>query len=208
MESCVLILNKELISCNDVINQEYIENRFFKDDILKELPQYIEFHNCVFEKVTFEQIQTEKIFQNVVFKECNFSNVKMYSSSFVSVTFDHCNMIGADFSCSTFLNTKIYHCLAHYSNFNQVIWKACELVENDFLESDFSSCKLERTTFQLCRLIKTNFHNTSLRKIDFRNNEIVGIMVGLKELDGLIVTSNQATIFFPLLGLTIKEENE
>ena len=179
-----------------------------KEETITSFDHYIEFQNCTFEKIIFDGNFEGIRFQNVKFKECCFSNSNFYGSSFINVIFESCDLIGIDMSGSTCIDVSILSSKSNYSNFNDSIMKHVKLMESDFSEASLSRVKLEQVILKNNRFIKADFHNTSLKSIDFRTNEMEGIFVNLADLKGAIVTPNQAVCFFPLLGLTIKEENE
>lgn len=192
--------------CQEIKEQEIISYAEFKNGVITDINHYIEFYECCFEKIAWKGKSQVKSFQNVIFKQCDFSNVNMYGANFISTIFENCNLIGADMSCGTFINTTINHSLASYSNFNGSSFKHCMFLENDLLEASFSDCKLEQVKWSNNRLIKADFNHTKLVKMDFRNNQIDGISVGIDDLKGLIITTNQAIGFISLLGIKIKEE--
>lgn len=192
----------------DIEDLECVQFCHFKEETITEFGHYMEFQNCQFEKIIFEGNFEGTVFRNVTFKECRFSNAQFYGSSFIKTSFLNCNLIGTNFSNSTFVDTEIVSAKANYSNFNSAIFKHTKLEENDFSEAGFSNVELEQTQFQNNRLIRADFHNTSLKKIDFRTNEIEGMIVNLEDLSGVIMTTNQAISFFPLLGIVVKEERE
>ncbi|MEG0994554.1 MAG: pentapeptide repeat-containing protein, partial [Bacilli bacterium] len=79
----------------------------------------------------------------------------------------------------------------------------------------FSNCNLESIriyennfnfiTFNNCNLTKSEIINTPLKDIDLSNCSILNMKFDLKEIDGLIVNTYQASDIARSLGLVIKE---
>lgn len=198
----------EIKKISEIKDLECVSYCILKEETVTDFSHYVEFQNCTFEKVIFDGNFEGIRFQNVNFKECCFSNSNFYGSSFIKTDFESCNLIGTDMSGSTCIDVTIFSSKSNYSNFNDSTLKQVKLIENDFSEASFSRVKLEQVILENNRFIKADFHNTSLKHLDFRSNEVEGIVVNLADLKGMIVTTNQAICFFPLLGLVIKEERE
>ena len=62
--------------------------------------------------------------------------------------------------------------------------------------------------FRDCDLSQADLRNTKLKGADLRGSAITGVQVGIKDLQGVIVTSSQAIQLAGLLGVTVQEEDE
>jgi uncharacterized protein YjbI with pentapeptide repeats len=75
-------------------------------------------------------------------------------------------------------------------------------------EASFDGSDLSGVVFRDCDLSQVDLRNTKLKRADLRGSTISGVQVGIKELQGAIVTASQAIQLAGLLGVTVQEQDE
>lgn len=160
------------------------------------------FKNVIFDEVIFPLAE----FTDCYFDHCDLSNADLNGSLIHRVHFSDCKLLGADFSEATFGNVHFDACIMKWSAFGfsrlkHVSFDSCVLDGGDFYE-----CLLQKTIFHHNDLNEANFGNTPLKGIDLRTNTFQRLQITLPELEGCMVTSEQAIGFARLLGLQISDD--
>ena len=121
------------------LSSDYRQNNyFFKNEVCEETLDYREFFECKFEKVTFLNHIRRAMFTDVIFENCDFSNIDMRECVFHRVIFNKCRLTGTDLTQGTMDSVLIKNSLAQYANFSSSKIKDSEFVENIFIDSGFS----------------------------------------------------------------------
>ena len=142
---------------------------------------------------------------DVIFDNCNLSNVRLCGGTIHRAEFRHCKLLGLDVSNSTLGNVLFENCHLNMSNFaesrlKQVHFEACWLRGSHFFNAMFQNIILDR-----CDLDDADFTQVSLKGIDISTCSFEKIRVSIDNLAGCEVSPRQAIAFAKLFGLTVKD---
>lgn len=167
---------------------------------------HFKINECHFKNTDFFECEWEYIDgMDIIFENCDLSNIIMSDGSLHRIIFKNCKLIGCDFSGSSIHDLQMYECNAAYSNFSFGNIKNMIAQQCDFTQSSFNETKLKNIQINECNFIKTEFIHTPLKDIDFSNSNIEGIHISTDSLYGIIVNPYQAMDLAKLLGIIIKE---
>lgn len=187
------------------MNKEYRQSNYlFENEKVDNALDYKEFFECKFIKVTFTNHIRRAMFTDVIFENCDFSNIDMRECVFRRVIFRKCRMTGVDLTQGTFEDVCIESSQGQYANFNSSKMKDCVLKDNVLVESGFSMCKLNELEIDSCDFSRAEFYDTRLKGLDFSTSEISGIILDINTLKGIIVNEEQAIACAKLLGIIVK----
>ena len=196
------ILNKIIIIHK---NEGLDINDFLFKNVEEEIEQYkVEFKECQFINCTIKGKIEKSFFTNVLFENCDLSNISFNECIFSKVTFKNCKLIG-DFFIETKINNVYFEeCNMKYCNFTMSRIKDV-VFDNIILDNTyFNEVKFDNIKFEKCSLTSSEFFKTKLKGIDLSNSEIDGLSTTLEELKGLSVNQIQALELSKLLGIIIK----
>ncbi|MBX0326629.1 pentapeptide repeat-containing protein [Oscillochloris sp. ZM17-4] len=72
--------------------------------------------------------------------------------------------------------------------------------------ASFAGSNLSGVIFRDCDLTGADFRETTLRGADLRGSTLAGLQVGLREIQGAIVSPSQAAELAAILGLAVTPE--
>jgi uncharacterized protein YjbI with pentapeptide repeats len=169
--------------------------------------------------VLFEQVSCKRVSFNhtsltlaqlfdVRLDSCDLAGAEWAKAHLRRVELSGCRLVGARLSDSSLEDVQIVRCNAELlrcwaSSFKGARFEQCVLREASFDGSDLSG-----VVFRGCDLSKADLRNTKLKGADLRGSTIDGMQVGIKDLQGAIVTASQAVQLAGLLGVTVREEDE
>ena len=146
------------------------EDRVIEKLIFTEATLETEYDNCLFSNCDFSEIRFgEVIFENCRFVQCNLSLVKMNKTSWSNVRFEECKMTGIEFSnCNRFTFSASFTA----SNLNYALFITNNLQDTRFVncslkEATFSESNLKGASFANCDLSRAIFSSSNLEKADF-----------------------------------------
>ncbi|MDH6358217.1 pentapeptide repeat-containing protein [Parabacteroides sp. PF5-9] len=162
------------------------------------------FSNCIFTDSHFRKAQLN----DVVFKNCDLSNIHLSGSSFTRVEFNGCKLTGTNLSETQLNHVLFRECRGEYinlsgSNQRNVFYQRCNL-----RGGAFDNCVIHEVGFETCNLVEAEFYQTALKGVDLSDSEIAGIRVSTvvsPELRGVTVNTLQALELANLLGVKIRE---
>lgn len=164
----------------------------------------VEFVSCRFSGGTLRASQ----FADVVFRNCDLSNVRFTGCAFHRTRFVECKMVGADLSEGTFAHVGFEGCKAELANFSEGKFRHTFFARTQLRSASLDQCRFEAVEFTACDLTGAEMHRTPLRGISLADSRIDGLHVGevvSRELSGLKVTRLQASELARMLGIEIEE---
>ena len=127
----------------------------------------------------------ESGWNNVRVHESRWTGAQMNFAHMTDVMFDQCQMNHAQLQECTLKNTRFEHC--------------------DLRGAYFNGTKLQGTVFAGSNLNGADFSRADITKCDFRRASIEEIRIAPEQLQGVIVTQDQALYLARLLGLDVRE---
>jgi uncharacterized protein YjbI with pentapeptide repeats len=121
----------------------------------------------------------EKIHENKIFKDIDYSEKNVNDREFTECTFINCNLSSSDFSRTDFTECLFENCNLSLMKveevvFNDVKFVDCKMNGIDFSVSneyiyivDFVRCYLDYSSFYRRKMPKTVFNECSLKDVDF-----------------------------------------
>lgn len=108
-----------------------------------------------------------RLFDNVHFKNCSFTNSFFYKMHGENLKFTNCSFINGNFLAADFLNVLFLNCILNEVNFQRL----------DGASLTFRNCKLKSINFSYANLYETRFVNSQIIKIDFRSSDIDDLVI-------------------------------
>lgn len=174
------------------------------------LIEYQEAERVSFDKVMFKNVTiTESSLggielTDVIFENCDLSNVD-FSEAFVHRTeFRHCKMIGTDFTRGRFKNVRILDCVGELASFRFGNLKQVAFEHSSLVSSDYYQASLDDVSFTECNIDQAMLEGCKLNGIDLSDSEFGSLKVDIQDLPGCIISAAQAATFVGMLGLVIK----
>jgi uncharacterized protein YjbI with pentapeptide repeats len=141
---------------------------------------------------------------DVTFDSCNLSGAVWDDPSLVRVELSDSKLVGARWSEAELEDVRFVGCHMSYLAF----WSA-KLVRVEFercvlREADFHGADLSGVRFVECDLSLANFADAKLSAADVSSSDIQGIRIGHREVQGLVISREQAVAVAKLLGLVVE----
>ena len=166
---------------------------------------FLEWHGCHFLGCRFVGSKMQRnYFSDVIFENCDLSNVDWREANFFRVLFQNCKMVGANFAELSAHHVECRQGNLQYANLNDGIFQEVSWIDSSLKQVGFCNCHLKKTTFTNCSLAESELLATSLQDIDLRSCDIQGIQLSGPELRGAIVDVFQAADLARFLGLVVK----
>lgn len=180
--------------------------------VFEEDDSYLSFENLVLrhsilEKITMQRGKLTRFEAgNVVFKNCDLSNLEWIGGSFHQVFFDNCKLTGCNFAESYLRDCRFKDCVINFGSFSgtnlkNVAFENCQMTDSEFFEVTWKHLFLDRNN-----LDNSNWMRTNLFDLDLTSNQFSKIAFSMEQLRGVKVNSFQALIIAAGLGLNIAEE--
>lgn len=162
----------------------------------------VAFKNCTFEQTDFshsEWVECE-------FKSCQFLNNNFSESCFFQTVFNKYQLMGTNFSNNTWKNVTVKDSKADYCNFSSSKIDASSFVDTSLLEAYFQETKIKKKLLcHNCEMNGVDFLDTSLRGLDLSTSYFDDLIVTPSLVKECIIAPLQATAFAGLLGVKFKE---
>jgi uncharacterized protein YjbI with pentapeptide repeats len=175
-----------------------------------------------------QQSADDLLFEFVSCKRVSFNNTSLTLAQLFDVRLDGCDLAGAEWekahlrrvelsgcrlvglklSDASVEDVLISKCNAELGRFWGCSFKAARFDHCVLREVSFDGSDLSGVILRDCDLSQADLRNTKLKGADLRGSTLSGMQVGIRELQGVIVTSIQAIQLAGLLGMTIQEEDE
>lgn len=165
-----------------------------------------EFQACCFDHVDFSNAVFDCVnFINVIFRDCDLSNVNLTNASIHRVTFENCKLLGSDFSGSSIKNVTIMNSQAKFANFSFALIDGFEVVDTNLEEASLNEIKWKHVAITNCVLKRCEFLHTPLKGIDLSTCSVAGIKIDQFSFQGVIISQSQAASLIQLFGAVIKD---
>ncbi|NQX49120.1 pentapeptide repeat-containing protein [Paenibacillus tritici] len=166
----------------------------------------VSFDKVIFRNVTITESSLHGIeLTDVLFDHCDLSNVD-FSDAFMHRTeFRDCRLIGTDFTRARFQNVSVTGCLGEFAVFRFANFKGASFERSSLASADYYKSTLNGLYFSQCNLEQATLAGCKLKDIDLSDCEFTGLLVDLQDLEGCIISAEQAASFAGLLGLVIKD---
>jgi uncharacterized protein YjbI with pentapeptide repeats len=138
---------------------------------------------------------------------CDLAGAEWEKAHLRRVELSGCRLVGLRLSDSSLEDLQIIKSNAELARFWSCSFKAARFDHCVLREASFDGSDLSGVIFRDCDLSQADLRNTKLKAADLRGATINGVRVGIKDLQGAIVTSSQAIYLAGLLGLTVQEED-
>lgn len=150
---------------------------------------------------------SRSIFRDVIFEDCDLSNVVMDQVGFTRCSFVGCKLTGASFAEASFEDVTFKHCPLSFSAFTGSRWRHVSVLGCDFTGADMAEVNQRFVRVSECRFIETNFFRTALAGMDFTTSvlENVSFSDSMTEFYGTKLSVYQAASLARLLGVIVEE---
>jgi uncharacterized protein YjbI with pentapeptide repeats len=169
--------------------------------------------------VLFEQVSCTRVSFNqgqltlaqlfdVRLDSCDLAGAEWAKAHLRRVELNACRLVGLRMSDSSLDEVLIGKSNAELARFWSCSFKAARFDHCVLREASFDGSDLSGVVFRDCDLSNADLRNTKLKGADLRGSTLNGLRVGIKELQGAIVTASQAIQLAGLLGVTVREEHD
>ena len=198
----------ETLSVSDKIIQS--EDSFTMGIISNELVEnqtadHVSFKKVLFKNVTFNKVSFRYMdLIDVRFENCDLSNMDLSESVLHKVEMVNCKMVGTNMSESALRNVLVENCNGSYALFRYLDCKQVNFMNSILCSADFYKAKFSKVEFNDSNLQQAGMSGAKLKGIDLSSCKSDGLGIAVDDLDGCIVSPEQAISFSKLLGLIIK----
>ncbi|MBU6081269.1 pentapeptide repeat-containing protein [Allobacillus halotolerans] len=143
---------------------------------------------------------------DVIFENCDLSNIEMNEARMNRVEFRNCKLAGTNFDRAELQDVRFVNCQAPYALFNlakmyDVRFNDCLLKSANFIDANFSNVQFGKSIMD-----DVQFTGTSLKNVDLSECELRQIHVEKEDLQGAIVSADQAVSLIELFGVHVKDD--
>jgi uncharacterized protein YjbI with pentapeptide repeats len=124
------------------------------------------------------------------------------------VEFSGCRLLGAALAEGTLEDVFFQDCPIERANFSWAVFKGARFEKCNLREAVFLGADLSGVVFRNCDLSGADLRDAHLTGADLRGSVLDGLKVGVKDLQGAILTTVQVMQVMGLLGIQIKELGE
>jgi len=139
---------------------------------------------------------------------CDLAGAEWTKAHLRRVELSACRLVGFRLSDSSLDEVLIAKCNAELARFWSSSFKAARFDHCVLREASFDGSDLSGVVFRDCDLSNADLRNAKLKGADLRGSTITGVRVGIKDLQGAIVTASQAIQLAGLLGVIVQEESD
>lgn len=141
---------------------------------------------------------------DVVFEKCDFSNANVSDAVIHRSRFISCKFVGTNFSGSTIRHTTFEGCLLDFSTFGFSDIKNTRFSSSSLRQTEFYECKTKHLFFEDNQMEQANLAGTNLNGVDLSTNTFESLTVSRDQLEGCIISEEQAVGFVKMLGMIVK----
>lgn len=171
--------------------------------------QFYEIHNGEFDHCVLSGVDFRKAsFYDCTFVGCDLSNARLDEAFCARSRFVGCKLEGVQLTHAILRSVRMRECVCRYANMGEATFENVTLQGCDMREAFLSEVKFRRgTRLDGCDLTRADLFRTSLKGLDLSTCHIAGISVSdtRAELNGAIISADQAVDMVGLLGLRVKE---
>jgi uncharacterized protein YjbI with pentapeptide repeats len=199
------------VSALDTLDDQssYTQQALLDCDFSQQSADDLLFEHAYCKRVSFNQtsLTLAQLF-DVRLESCDLAGAEWEKAHLRRVEFSGCRLVGFRLSDASLEDIHISKCNAELARFWSCSFKAARFDHCVLREASFADSDLSGVVFRDCDLSQADLRNTKLKHADLRGSTITGVQVGVKELQGAIVTPIQAIQLAGLLGVTVQEQDE
>ena len=174
-------------------------------ELSKIAAKFVILRACEASNVDFAASELPKLsLSDTLIAGCDLSNVDMAECSGHRVLIENCRMIGFRSTDANWEDLTVKNCQMAYASFGETTFKRAIFEECDLTDADFIHANLEAVTFLNCTLARTRFSEAKCKGMDLRGSELEEIIIGPRELQGVIIEPTQAAVLISHLGVKVK----
>ena len=160
---------------------------------------------CQFDKLVMNRNHLERFeCSNVIFRNCDFSNMEWIGASFHQVHFIQCKLTGTNFAESYLRDCLFEDCLADYASFSATNQKVIHFKQTSLNQTEFVEVTWKHLLFDQCSLTGSSWFHTKLAGLDLTQSIFEKIALSQELMAGLKVTTEQAVTIAAGLGLIVE----
>lgn len=164
------------------------------------------FDQVIFKNVTFEQFSLHKLeLTDVIFEKCDLSNIDLSDAIMHRVEMNDCKMLGLNLLGSTLRNVLFHNCSADFATFRFANCKQVKFEHSSLCNADFYRSELTKVELCESNLDQAQMSGTKLAGIDLSTCRFNGLGATLEDLQGCMISPEQAVVLSRTFGLIIKE---
>lgn len=200
-------LDEVIFPDRKICDEDYFEMGIISNCIIEhEVAAHVFFDKVIFRNVIFQKVDFSKLeLTDVIFERCDLSNVDLNEAIMHQVEMRSCKIVGINLMGATLRNVLFDTCYGDYANFRNVNCKQVQFHNSSLANADFYSSTLHKVYFSHSRLDQIQLSGTKLAGIDLSSCEFSHIGITIEDVQGCIVSPQQAVGFSKLFGLIIKE---
>ncbi|MCM3338128.1 pentapeptide repeat-containing protein [Paenibacillus sp. MER TA 81-3] len=190
------------IYTEDVFQLRVIENEVIEHQTAEKVC----FDQIIFKNVTFDQITFHKLeLTDVIFEKCDLSNIDLSDAIMHRVEMNDCKILGLNLLGSTLRNVLFHNCYADFATFRFANCKQVKFENTSLCNADFYRSELTKVELCESNLDQAQMSGTKLAGIDVSSCRFDGLGATLEDLQGCIISPEQAVVLSRTFGLIIKE---
>lgn len=146
---------------------------------------------------------TRATFRDVQFLRCDLSGAHFDDAGLHSVQFCDCRALGAYFSGALWDKVSVSGGVFDYVNLCHAEWRSCTLA-GSFRDAALAELTVKKTDVAGCNFSRSDWSHAHIAGLDFTKAVIEGGVFSPLNLNGIVVTQEQAADLARLLGVIIK----
>lgn len=167
--------------------------------------EFVTFETSHLKQVTMQRAQLRSLrLLDTRFEACDLSGSEWEQISATRTELLGCRLIGLQASDGRIEQAIFRGCNAAHAQFWGTVFKQARFENCNLNEASFSGADLSGVVFEKCDLRGANFVDAKLHGADLRSSQIDGARLGAKEIQGLIVNTEQAISIARLLGADVR----
>lgn len=199
------IVNIDFYKYSEIAIKEKLEEYSFKNENI-ELHTDVEINSCEFDGVIFDKVDIKfGNIEDVLFKNCDLSNVRFINTSMYRVRFENCKLFGTNFIDSGLNHIVIKDSMCSLINITHTKLKNIEFINSNFKDSAIVECNLKNILLNNIDFTNSEILNTPLKDIDLSNTNLFNLNTDLYSIKGMFINQYQAMDLIQILGVKIKE---
>ena len=169
--------------------------------------EHVRFREVHLKGVHFDEVNLPfSSWVDVIFENCDLSNIEMNEARMNRVEFRNCKLAGTNFDRAELQDVQFINCQAPYALYNlaklnDVRFTDCLLKSANFIDANFSNVQFGKSTID-----GVQFTGTSLKNVDLSECELRQIHMEKEDLQGAIVSADQAVSLIELFGVRVKDD--
>lgn len=180
-------------------DNEYFSRTFNAFDAAGESFTGVLFENCIFENSNFSDVRFYKCkFVDCAFTNTNLSNIKVDYSKFLDTTFNECKLVGVDWTKADWPRfhfsspLKFTQCIMNDTSFFALSLSELQLEHCKAHDVDFRNGNFSKANFTYSDFTNSLFMKTNLKEADFSEAENYDIDIFNNEITAARFSRHEA----------------